>query len=173
MSDLLGTLLVCLLLGELAGALYEPFGFLSRRLARAGEAAGRRAAEQTDVRRRKVKAGGEKGRVRPALPASALPARELPAPARKFALRALSAALDLSFFALCGVLYLAFAAAFCLPSFRPYMAAAAAGGFVLWRGSLHRTLAFLSKKLYNTYRSGRRRKRRKRRPSGYDEGRKV
>ena len=36
MSDLLGTLLVCLLLGELAGALYEPFGFLSRPLARAG-----------------------------------------------------------------------------------------------------------------------------------------
>ena len=173
MSDLLGTLLACLLLGELAGVLYEPFGFLSRRLARAGEAAGRREAEQTDVRCRKVKAGGEKERVRPAPPASALPARELPVPARRLAFRALAAALDVLFFALCGGLYLAFAAAFCLPSFRPYMAAAAACGFALWRGSLRRTLAFLCKKLYNTDRSGRERKMRARRPSGYNEGRKV
>ena len=168
MSDLLGTLLVCLLLGELAGALYEPFGFLSRRLARAGEAAGEVAQAPS---RRRARAGerraerkkGEEQRVCPAPPV----------PARKFALRALSAALDLSFFALCGVLYLAFAAAFCLPSFRPYMAAAAVCGFALWRGSLRRTLAFLGKKLYNKYRSGRERKIRARRPSGYDEGRKV
>ena len=145
MSDLLGTLLACLLLGELAGALYEPFGFLFRRLARAGE-------ENGAGRRKK----GEGRRVRPAPPV----------PARKFALRALSAALDLLFFALCGALYLAFAAAFALPSFRLYMAAAAVCGFALWRGSLRRTLAFLGKKLYNKYRSGRERRIRARRPSG-------
>lgn len=128
-------LLACLFFGELAGALYEPFGVAARAFSARPPLARTRAA------------GGA------------------------YAAGAVCA--DVAFFLLCGAIFLLFSALFRFPSFRPYMAAAAAGGFALWRGSLHRTLAFLSKKLYNTYRSGRRLKRRKRRPSGYDEGRKV
>ena len=64
-------------------------------------------------------------------------------------------AADVLFFFLFACTYAAAAALFRLPSFRLYMGAAALAGFFLYLESLHRILAFLAKRLYNTVRSGR------------------
>ena len=207
-----GVLLACLFLGELAGVLYEPFGYAARAcerrmrlLAREREAEGENKpqSERQGIKPRVVAQGakpraerqsenpraerqsekprvvsqGEKPRaerqgIKPHVPRlRGLAFGNIRA--KRLALGAASAAFDVLFFVLCGVLYTAFAAAFRFPSFRPYMALAAVCGFALWRGSLRRTLAFLYRKLYNRVRSGRSRKMRAARPSGYDEGRKI
>ena len=64
-------------------------------------------------------------------------------------------AADLAFFCLFACTYAAASALFRLPAFRLYMGAAALAGFFLYLESLHRILAFLAKRLYNTVRSGR------------------
>ena len=83
---------------------------------------------------------------------------------------ALRAIFDAAALLLAGVTFVACSALFRFPALRLYMLAAAALGFWLYLKSLHRLLAFLAGKMYNTYRSGRRAKRAKpKRPSAYDE----
>ena len=81
---------------------------------------------------------------------------QLGVPAQELMERAGAAiAADVLFFFLFACTYAAAAALFRLPSFRLYMGAAALAGFFLYLESLHRILAFLAKRLYNTVRSGR------------------
>lgn len=87
---------------------------------------------------------------------------------------ALRAVFDAAALLLAGLLFVACSALFRFPALRLYMLAASAFGFWLYLKSLHRLLAFLAGKMYNTYRSGRRAKRAKpKRPSAYDERGKI
>lgn len=82
--------------------------------------------------------------------------------------RIVRAAADVLFFAASALMFIGIASAFFLPDLRFYMYAAAGLGFLLYRKSLHRILAFFALRLYNKCRSGL--KKRKRGPSVGDEG---
>ena len=56
---------------------------------------------------------------------------------------------DAAFFLLVAVLFTVSSAFFCLPSFRLYQVGACMVGFLLYRKSLHRILAFFARRLYN------------------------
>ena len=59
------------------------------------------------------------------------------------------AAADVLFFLVFAVLFAGMRAIFFLPDFRIYMLAALPVGFLLYRKSLHRILAFFARRLYN------------------------
>ncbi len=79
--------------------------------------------------------------------------------------------LDILFGLLFGTLFVAFSVLFCFPNVRLFLLLAAVAGFYLYRGSLHRLLAFFTKRIYNRYRSGR--KARLARLSVRNEGREI
>ena len=56
---------------------------------------------------------------------------------------------DAAFFLLAAVLFTVSSAFFRLPSFRLYQVGACMVGFLLYRKSLHRILAFFARRLYN------------------------
>ena len=58
-------------------------------------------------------------------------------------------AADILFFLAFAAVFVLLAAAFYLPDLRFYMFAACAFGFLLYRKSLHRILAFFARRLYN------------------------
>ena len=60
---------------------------------------------------------------------------------------------DILFFLLAGAVFAAFCVLFRLPDMRIYMLAAALLGLLLYRKTLHRTVAFFARKLYNKSRS--------------------
>lgn len=64
------------------------------------------------------------------------------------------AAADVVFFILFALVFVWARTFFCIPAFRIYMLAFAAFGFLLYRKSLHRILAFFARRLYNKCRSG-------------------
>lgn len=65
-----------------------------------------------------------------------------------------AAVADLLFFVLFFGVLLLFRVLFFLPDVRAYMLLGALTGFLLYYESVHRILAFLTRKLYNTYRNG-------------------
>ena len=77
-----------------------------------------------------------------------LPAARLKAPLRYF--------LDAAFCIACGALFLCLSVWLALPSPRWYYAAGVAAGFALYSKSLHKIVAIIAEKLYNT---GKKRKR--------------
>ena len=63
-------------------------------------------------------------------------------------------AADILFFSAFACLFAVLRALFFVPDLRVYMCLAALAGFWLYHESLHRILAFFTRKLYNTCRSG-------------------
>ena len=63
-------------------------------------------------------------------------------------------AADILFFSAFACLFAVLRALFFVPDLRVYMCLAAFAGFWLYHESLHRILAFFTRKLYNTCRSG-------------------
>lgn len=70
-----------------------------------------------------------------------------------FRSKAVKIAADVLCGAVTALVFVLFFTVFALPDLRPYMLLFCGAGFLLWKRSFHRILAFFANKLYNKYRS--------------------